>query len=173
LANALFVPDEAVILLVEDREDDIILIRKAFQEARLLNPLQIVRNGEEAIDYLNGTGRYRNRPEYPLPELILLDLKMPRIDGFEVLRWVRAQPTLKALRIVVLTSSDQIHDVTLAYQLGANSFLVKPLSFVDFVQTSKVLKGYWLWLSKGPEASRPDAPAKIQTEAPQGNRPQI
>src|SRR5215468_4934526 len=108
--------DEAVILLVEDREDDIILIKKAFQEARLVNPVQTVRNGEEAIDYLNGAGKYRNRAEFPLPELVLLDLKMPRIDGFEVLRWVRAQSSLKALRIVVLTSSDRINDVTLAYQ---------------------------------------------------------
>jgi CheY-like chemotaxis protein len=155
-----------VILLVEDREDDIILIKKAFQEARLLNPVQIVRNGEEAIDYLNGTGKYRNRAEFPLPELVLLDLKMPRIDGFEVLRWVRAQPSLKPMRIVVLTSSDAINDVTLAYQLGANSFLVKPLSFSDFVQTSKVLKGYWLWMSKAPETHRPEIPAQPTPDAP-------
>jgi len=165
-------PDEAVILLVEDREDDIILISKAFKEARLLNPLQIVRDGEEAIDYLKGTGKYSNRAEYPLPELILLDLKMPRIDGFEVLRWVRAQPTLKALRIVVLTSSDQINDVTLAYHLGANSFLVKPLSFVDFVQTGKTLKGYWLWMSKAPETARPQLPAELRAESPLDNRRQ-
>src|SRR5712672_2243920 len=81
--------DEAVILVVEDREDDILIIRKAFKEACLLNPLQVVRNGEEAIEYLGGTGKYWNREEYPLPDLVLLDLKMPRVDGFEVLRWVR------------------------------------------------------------------------------------
>ena len=162
--------DEAVILIVEDREDDILIIRKAFKEARLLNPLHVVRNGEEAIDYLRGTGKYWNREEYPLPDLVLLDLKMPRVDGFEVLRWVREQPTLKAMRIIVLTSSDRINDVTLAYQLGANSFLVKPLSFADFVLTSKVLKGYWLWMSKSPETSRPDLSNPI-TESSQDNRP--
>ena len=156
--------DEAVILVVEDREDDILIIRKAFKEARLLNPLHVVRNGEEAIDYLRGTGKYWNREEYPLPDLVLLDLKMPRIDGFEVLRWVRQQPTLKAIRIIVLTSSDRINDVTLAYQLGANSFLVKPLSFPDFVQTSKVLKGYWLWMSEQPEVSRPVATRKKKSK---------
>jgi CheY-like chemotaxis protein len=162
--------DDAVILVVEDREDDILIIRKAFKEARLLNPLQVVRNGEEAIDYLRGTGKYWNREEYPLPDLVLLDLKMPRVDGFEVLRWVREQPTLKAMRIIVLTSSDRINDVTLAYQLGANSFLVKPLSFADFVQTSKVLKGYWLWMSQSPETSRPDR-SKLITESSEDSRP--
>jgi len=96
---------------------------------------------------------------------------MPRVDGFEVLRWVRQQPTLKAIRIVVLTSSDKINDVTLAYQLGANSFRVKPLNFTDFVQTSKVLKGYWLWMSKAPQTSRPTSPSKAHSEGSRDNRP--
>src|SRR2546428_9867920 len=127
-ANA-SMPDQAVILLAEDREDDILLIRKAFQEAFINNPLQVVRDGEEAIAYLSGEGKYSNRAEYPLPELMLLDLKMPGTDGFDVLKWMRQQPGLQALRVVVLTSSDQMRDVNAAYQLGANSFLVKPIDF--------------------------------------------
>src|SRR5437879_6114874 len=117
----------ALILIAEDREDDIFVIRRAFEKAHLLNPLQVVRDGEEAIAYLKGEGKFANRGEYPLPELLLLDLKMPRIDGFEVLRWIRQQPGLNALRVVVLTSSEDIRDVNQAYRLGANSFLVKPL----------------------------------------------
>jgi CheY-like chemotaxis protein len=148
-------PDQAVILLAEDREDDILLIRRVFTKGNILNPLQIVRNGEEAIAYLKGEGPYANREEYPLPDLVLLDLKMPRIDGFEVLKWIREQPELCALRVVVLTSSEEIRDVNLAYQLGANSFLVKPLDFERFVEISQALKGYWLWTSKSPEIFRP------------------
>src|SRR3989442_654748 len=113
-------PDISVFLLAEDREDDIILIRRAFHKAHLLNPVQVVRDGEETIAYLKGEGRYANRAEYPLPALLLLDLKMPRKDGFEVLRWIRQEPGLRSLRVVVLTSSDRLQDVNLAYQLGAN-----------------------------------------------------
>ena len=163
-------PDQQVILIAEDREDDILLIQRALKGANVRNPLQVVRNGEEVIAYLKGKAKFANRDEFPLPSLLLLDLKMPRVDGFEVLRWVRGQPTLKAMRIIVLTSSDRINDVTLAYQLGANSFLVKPLSFSDFVQTSKVLKGYWLWMSQSPETSRPDR-SKLITQSSEDSRP--
>jgi len=111
-----------------------------------------------------------NRAEYPLPELLLLDLKMPKLDGFEVLRWLRQDPGLKALRVVVLTSSEEISDVNRAYQLGANSFLVKPVNFDHLVEISQAIKGYWLWLSKVPEAFRSDAaegPArKVKRELP-------
>ena len=145
---------QGVILLAEDREDEVTLIRRAFAKANFLNPLQVVSNGEESIAYLQGEGKYANRAEYPLPSLLLLDLKMPRKDGFEVLEWIRQQPSLMALRIVVLTSSDAIRDVNRAYQLGANSFLVKPLDFASFVQMTQALKGYWLWMSKEPEIAR-------------------
>src|SRR5262245_9748358 len=146
--------DEAVILLVEDREDDIALIREAFTKAYVPNPLHVLRNGEEAIAYLEGEGKYGNRAEYPLPELMLLDLKMPRVDGFEVLKWVRAQPNLASLRIVVLTCSESIRDVNLAYSLGANSFMVKPMDFEDVIHMSKFLTSYWLHMSKSPQTSR-------------------
>jgi CheY-like chemotaxis protein len=148
-------PDHAVILLADDRDDDVFLIRRSFLKANIINPLFVVRDGEEAMHYLAGEGKYSNRDEYPLPDLLLLDLKMPRMDGFEVLRWVREQAGLKALRVVVLTSSDEVRDVNAAYQLGANSFLVKPIDFEHFVKVSQALKGYWLWLNKTPEIFRP------------------
>ena len=147
-------PDQSVILLVEDREDDILLIRKAFQKGGINNPLLVVRDGEEAMSYLSGEGKFSNRAEYPLPDLILLDLKMPRIDGFEVLRWIRRQPGFASIRIVVLTSSDAIPDVNQAYALGANSFMVKPLDFQNVVEMSKILRTYWLDMDKAPEARR-------------------
>src|SRR5258705_12172576 len=124
LEKAVMPHEHAVILLAEDREDDILLVQRAFAKGEIANPLFVVRDGDEAICYLSGIGKYGNRAEYPLPDLLLLDLKMPRTDGFEVLRWVRQQPGLSALRIVVLTSSENIRDVNQAYRLGANSFLV-------------------------------------------------
>jgi CheY-like chemotaxis protein len=150
----LVMSDRAVILLVEDREDDILLIKKAFAKGFVDNPLQVVRDGEEAIHYLAGEGRYSNRAEYPLPDLILLDLKLPKVDGFEVVRWIRRQPGFGSIPVVVLTSSDAIRDVNRAYALGANSFLVKPLDFDNFIETAKMLKVYWLKTSKRPEAAR-------------------
>jgi CheY-like chemotaxis protein len=146
--------DQALFLLVEDNEDHVVLIRRAFTKSKVVNPLQVVRSGEEAIAYLEGTGRYSNRDEFPLPAVVLLDLKLMGMDGFEVLRWIRQQPGLRALRIVVLTSSTEIRDVNLAYQIGANSFLVKPVDFEDFVRVTQALKGYWLWTDKEPEISR-------------------
>jgi len=90
--------DLAVILLAEDREDDVLLIQRAFERARITTTLHVVRDGEEAIAYLSGSGKYSNRDEYPLPWLVLMDLKMPRVDGFEVLKWVRKEPGLTAVR---------------------------------------------------------------------------
>jgi CheY-like chemotaxis protein len=149
------VPDQAIILLVEDREDDILLVRKAFQKGDICNPMQIVRDGEEAIHYLAGEGKYSNRAEYPLPDLILLDLKMPKVDGFDLLNWIRRQDGFANIPVVVLTASDAIRDVNRAYALGANSFLVKPFEFENFIETAKTLKEYWLNLSKRPESNRP------------------
>jgi CheY-like chemotaxis protein len=156
--------EHGVILLAEDDEDHVVLIRHAFAEADLRNPLFVVWNGEEAIAYLSGTGKYSNRDEYPLPDLLLLDLKMPRVDGFEVLKWVRQQPGLAPLRILVLTSSNELRDVNRAYQLGANSFLVKPLDFQDVIQLSKVIQKYWLNRSKTPEISRDSSVTKVETD---------
>ena len=149
-------PDISVILVVEDREDDILLMRKAFQKASLTNPIHIVRDGEEAIAYLIGEGKYANRDEFPLPVLVLLDLKLPRRDGFEVLSWIRRQPGLRSLPVVVLTSSNEMRDVNRAYQLGANSFFVKELDFLGTVDLGKLLHTYWLKKSLTPQTSRPE-----------------
>src|SRR5687768_4667513 len=103
--------EKEVIMLAEDDENDIALFKRAFKQADIKNPLQIVRDGEEAIAYLAGEGKFADRAEYPLPALLLLDLKMPRKSGFQVLQWVRQHPTLKTLRVLVLTTSSDMRDV--------------------------------------------------------------
>jgi len=147
--------DRATILLAEDREDDIILIQRAFKTGGIRYPLMVVRDGEEAISYLSGVGRYANRELYPMPGLFLLDLTLPVTDGFEVLRWIRGRPDLKELPVVVLTASDKIRDVNQAYQLGAHSFLVKSLDFLDAVALSQSITDYWLKVKKNSPAELP------------------
>src|SRR6478672_12672813 len=117
------------ILLVEDDSNDVLLIQRAFRKASLSNPLQIVEDGEAAILYLKGEESFADRDRYPLPRLILLDLKLPRKSGFEVLVWLRQQPKFYGLPVVVLTSSKEKNDIQQAYLLGANSYLVKPVGF--------------------------------------------
>ena len=148
-------PEQMTILLVEDREDDVLLIGRAFAAAKLTTPLHVVRDGEEAIEYLEGVGKYSNRAEYPLPQLVLLDLKMPKMGGIEVLRWIKRQPQLKALRVIVLTSSEDISDVNEAYEVGANSFLVKPLEFINYPAMLQTLSKFWLHESQAPALERP------------------
>ena len=162
VSPSMTLPDHLVILVVEDREDDIILIKRALAEANVPNPVHVVHDGEEAQDYLLGTGQYRDRSRFPLPDLILLDLKMPRLDGFELLRWIRSQPPLKALRVVVLTSSEDIYDINRAYELGANSFLVKPHEFTDFTAMMRTLSSFWLKQSRSPNLSASDLSATRQ-----------
>ncbi len=120
------------------------MFRRAAAKARFDNPLQVVHNGEQAIDYLAGEGRFANRHRYPLPGLVIVDLKMPRKTGFEVLQWMRADPRYQQLQAVVLSSSDEIRDISRAYELGANSFLVKPLDFGEFVGMLEALRSYCL-----------------------------
>jgi len=131
------------ILLAEDREDDVILLQRAFKEGGIRYPLNVVRDGEEAISYLSGLGRYSNRECYPFPALFLLDLTLPGTDGFEVLRWIRSRPDLMDLPVVVLTQSDKIRDVNQAYRLGACSFIVKTLDFQDAVAFAQSMSEYW------------------------------
>jgi CheY-like chemotaxis protein len=147
--------EQEVILLAEDDADHVLLFRKACKEAQIVNPLHVVTNGDEVIHYLQGTGKYANRCEYPLPVLLLLDLKMPKRNGFEVLEWIRQQPGLVRSRVIVLTVSGQIKDINRAYELGANSFLMKPVNFVELVEEMKAIKSYWLKLNKAPEIFRP------------------
>lgn len=158
--------DHAVILLAEDDEDYVLLIRQVFIKAHIPNPIHVVSNGEEAIAYLKGEGKYVNRDEYPLPDILLLDLKMPRVSGIDVLKWLKQQPNLAALRVLVLTSSDRIRDVNEAYQLGANSFLVKPMDFQDFTQLSRLIADFWFKASRTPEISRSPKKAEETLKPP-------
>ena len=142
---------EGVILLAEDDPNDVLLIQRAFQRSLVANPLQVVRDGEEALAYLSGQGLFADRERHPLPVLMLMDLKMPRKSGLEVLEWVRRQPGLKRLPIVVLTYSNQNPDINRAYELGANSYLVKPAGFDSLLELVKNLDMYWLILNEKPE----------------------
>jgi CheY-like chemotaxis protein len=122
--------------------------------------MHVVRDGEEALGYLSGTDKYSNLAEYPLPWLVLLDLKMPRMDGFEVLKWIRNQSGIHNLVVVVLTSSGEIKDVNRAYGLGANSFMVKPLEFQNTEAIAALIDQYWLQRNQHPESARHDPKTK-------------
>ena len=140
-----------VILVVEDDPNDILLIQRAFEKARILNPLRTVSNGDEAVAYLSGDGPYADRLAFPYPVLVLLDLKLPRRSGLEVLAWIRSEPRLKRLPIVVLTSSKESIDINRAYDLGANSYLVKPVGFDSLLELVKSLEIYWMMLNQHPD----------------------
>jgi CheY-like chemotaxis protein len=140
----------AHILLVEDNRMDIELTMDAFREAKLLNTIQVVTDGQEALDYLLGRGRFIDRREYPMPNIILLDLKLPGLDGFEVLRQVKSTPILKRIPVIILTSSKEEGDRALSYDRGANSYLVKPVSFDGFLDIVRQVNGYWLSLNVDP-----------------------
>ena len=151
------------VLLIEDSEDDILMIRHAFEQGGIANPLAVVRDGEEAIAFFKGERKYAHRDSYPLPVLVLLDLGLPRTDGFEVLRWLRQQAAFIRLPVVVLTGSLSMKDASLAYQLGANSFLVKPADFQDILQMTQTLSIHWLAMSQSPEIpSSPSEPPPSQ-----------
>ncbi|GBE01790.1 response regulator rcp1 [bacterium BMS3Bbin06] len=143
--------EDYTVLLVEDDPNDVILIRRAFEKARILNPFKVVHNGEEAVSYLRGEGRFADRGEYPLPILIILDLKMPRMSGLEFLQWLSEEQGMKRIIVVVLTSSNEAPDINLAYELGANSYLVKPVQFDDLMRIVRELHLYWLVMSEKPE----------------------
>ena len=142
---------ENLILLAEDDPNDVLLIQRAFEKTNIANPIQVVRDGEEAVAYLSGEGQFADRDRHPLPLLLLMDLKMPRKSGLEVLEWVRRQPGLKRLPVVVLTSSNQSPDINRAYDLGANSYLVKPAGFDSLLDLVKNLDMYWLILNEKPD----------------------
>ena len=146
--------DKEHILLVEDDPNDVLLIQRAFQKAGLGEVLRFVRDGEQAIDY-NGEGQYADRERFPFPFLLLLDLKMPGVDGFEVLDWIRSQKSLRRLLVVVLTSSNLQADVDRAYELGANSYLVKPVEFGEMVSMVQRFEVYWTEINRTPTNPTP------------------
>src|SRR5260370_31935702 len=140
----------ATVLLAEDDPDDVLLTQIAFEKARLLNPLQVVRDGEEGMAYLRGEGRYANRRNYPLPILLLLDLKMPKVSGFQVLEWLRHQPALQLLPVAIMTSSDHDPHIARAYELGADSYLIKPPDAEALLALVQRLHAYWLIVDHPP-----------------------
>ena len=132
------------VLVVEDSEDDVFILRRAFKESQLANPLHVVEDGQQAIDYLSGMGEFANRDEFPMPFLVLLDLKLPLKDGLEILEWIQKQPFAEDLHVVVLTSSAEERDVTKAYHLGARSYLTKPPSPKTLREMMTTLNGSFL-----------------------------
>jgi two-component system response regulator len=158
------------ILLAEDNPDDVTLIDRAFKQAGFKNPLEVVRNGAQALQYLKGEGRYANRELYPVPALLLLDLKMPLIDGFEVLAWVRNHPEWNCLPVVVLTTSFYGPDIDKAYDLGANSFVTKSVDLEEFIGTVRQLCKFWLHDTKLPTPG-PFVPAPSEETPPTPHQP--
>ncbi len=140
--------DGSAILLVEDEPDDAHLLTRAFRKAGIGTPVRWLTDGDEALAYLAGQRRYADRERNPLPAVVLLDLKLPRRSGFEVLEWLRAQPVLRRLPVVVLTSSGEPQDVDRAYDLGANSYLVKPAHPAALNDVVKTVHAYWIRLNK-------------------------
>src|SRR5215470_8505875 len=138
------------VLIAEDDPSDVFLLKRAFQLAQVPATLHFVRDGQEAIDYLEGENDYKDRQAHPLPDLLLLDLKMPKLNGFDVLSWLRRQPGLKRLLVTVLTSSDQPQDINRAYDLGANSYLLKPHSSHELSDLVKRVQKYWLEVNQSP-----------------------
>jgi len=138
------------ILLVEDSTDDVLLTLRALQQANILNEVVVARDGQEANEYLTGEGQYAGRDTSDTPVVVLLDLKMPRMGGLEFLRRIRTISSLKLLPVVILTSSKEDQDICESYNLGANSYIQKPVDFDQFVQAIRTLGLYWLVLNVSP-----------------------
>src|SRR4026209_539125 len=132
------------IRLVEDNKDDVFLMKRALQGARIQNPVIVVETGQEAIDYLSGTGKFSERDDYPVPAVVFLDLKLPFVFGHEVLAWIRRRKELESLVVIVLTSSNEASDLSRCYALGANSYVAKPPTPEQLEELAKAFKWYWL-----------------------------
>jgi two-component system response regulator len=145
-----------IILLVEDRADDVELTLRAFQKANVANDIVVAGDGEEAIDYLFATGGHTGRDPV-MPQVVLLDLKLPKLDGLGVLRRMRADERTRRLPVVIMTSSNEEKDVISGYNLGANSFVRKPVDFAQFVEAAKLLGLYWLVMNEPPPPGREQA----------------
>lgn len=138
-----------VILLVDDNPHDVVLIRLAFRRVGIIDTIHLVKDGTEAMRYIKGEGAYSDRQQFPVPTLILLDLKMPQTSGFDVLLWIREQPEFANLVVVVMSGSKNDADIERAYALGANSYLVKPTRFEEMVKMMETLKDYTAWKKSG------------------------
>jgi two-component system response regulator len=146
-------PDNNVdILLIEDNPHDADLTVRAFQKHARVRRMEVVRDGAEALDYLHGTGAYAKRKSDQLPRLIMLDLKMPLVDGHYVLRQIRSDAATRLTPVVILTSSREARDIYQCYQLGISGYVVKPVNFDEFTEAAHVIADYWLGLNQGPPA---------------------
>ena len=132
-----------IILLAEDNPDDVFLMRRALRKAGITAQLQVTQNGEEAIDYLTGNGIYADRTLYPKPSIVILDIKMPKKTGLEVLEWLRSHSHLQVIPTVVMSASEIAEDIQASYALGANTFFVKPSSFDELVRLLSAFENYW------------------------------
>lgn len=141
-----------VILLVEDNENDVILTLRAFKRSKVANEIIVARDGEEALDYLFATGAHAGRDPALFPQVVLLDIKLPKIDGLEVLARIRADERTRLLPVVMLTSSKQESDLERSYKLGANSYIRKPVDFNQFIEAVQQLGLYWLVINEAPPA---------------------
>lgn len=141
---------ERVILLVEDNPDDIELTMRALKKNNIANEVVVAHDGEEALDYLAGTGQYTSHDKIDLPIVVLLDLKLPKVDGLEVLRHIRGNATTRLIPVVILTSSVEECDMVSSYSLGANSYIRKPVNFNQFIEAIRQLGLYWLVLNQTP-----------------------
>jgi CheY-like chemotaxis protein len=139
------------ILLVEDETTDAMLLLRGFQKAEVLNPVVHLTNGDEALAYLAGIREYANRTQYPLPALILLDLKLPGMTGIQLLQWMRVQGEIRRIPVVVLTNDDNPDTIDAAYDLGANSYLVKPGNSADIGRMVQAIQRYWVKLNEPPQ----------------------
>lgn len=139
------------ILQVENDAHDVFLLQRAFLEVGINNPVRVATDGEAAIEYLQRALVYANRAKYPMPALVLLNLKLPRISGREVLQWIRSQPGLKRLVVIVFTSAQYAGDIGLAYELGASSFVFKPTDFTNYSEIARSLKDWWLGCNRFPD----------------------
>lgn len=138
------------ILLVEDNPDDVELALRAFRKNKICNRVAVARDGAEALDYLFGTGEFQNKPQNPLPQVVLLDLKLPKVDGLEVLKRIRENERTKLLPVVILTSSQEEQDMMDGYLRGANSYIRKPIDFTQFADAVAQMHLYWMVLNQAP-----------------------
>ena len=141
------------ILLVEDNPDHVLIIKRGLEANNVINEVKVAEDGQEALDYLYHQGKYADPQTAPRPGLILLDIKLPKVDGIEVLQRVKRDPTLKAIPVVMLTSSEQEVDIAKSYLEGANSYITKPIQFTEFVEKIRELKLYWVLVNKLPPES--------------------